>query len=98
MKMPSTYISLLLLCGLMLVYRYTQKSIRQDDKAALNRPFVKTAEPVVKRFSPDSVTTVPLNKNQDDENISGQTGLIERNFSFFRDVLSQLAPVLKNFR
>jgi hypothetical protein len=95
MKMPSTYISLLLLCGLMLVYRYTQKSNHPASKPALAQPFVKAGEPVVKRFLSDSSAYVPLNKNQNDEKMSRQTGLNEKGFSFFRDVISHITPVLK---
>jgi len=98
MKMPSTYISLLLLCGLMLVYQHTRKSGRRYSKPALAQPFVKAGRPVVKRFLSDSLATVPLNKNQNDENTSQQTRLTGQSFSFFRDVIPNLAPMLKNVK
>ena len=98
MKMPSTYISLLLLCGLMFVYNATQKHIHTLQKPFINHPMVKAERPVVKKFSRDKPIAVPLDKNNSDENILRQAGLIERNFSFFRDVLCHIAPALQNVK
>lgn len=96
MKMPSTYISLLLLCGLMLVYHATQKRIHAVQKPASSRPMVKAERPLVKRFSPDKPVAVPLDKNNSDENVLRQTRLTERSFSLFRNVIGNIVPVLKN--
>ena len=96
MKMPSTYISLLLLCGLMLIFHVTQKRIHTLQKPGISRPMVKAGRPLVKRFSPDSMIAVPLNKNNSDENVLRQTRLTERSFSFIRDVIGHIVPVLKN--
>lgn len=98
MKMPSTYISLLLLCGLMLIFSATQKRIHAMQKPVISRPIVKGERPVVKRISPDSLVAVPLNKNNSDENVLRQTRLTVESFSFFRDVIEQMVPVLKNVR
>ena len=59
---------------------------------------VKAERPVVKRFSPDKPIAVPLDKNNSDENVLRQTGLIEKNFSFLRDVICYTAPLLKNVK
>lgn len=96
--MPSTYISLLLLCGLMFVYSATQKRRHTIQKPVISRPMVKAERPVVKRFSPDKPIAVPLDKNNSDENVLRQTGLIEKNFSFLRDVICYTAPLLKNVK
>jgi hypothetical protein len=69
MKMPSTYISLLLFCGLMLLFIYCRS----------NKPA---------RVHPDSTTVQParrLTQNKKSEAV----------FSFFRDVISNIAPALK---
>jgi len=82
----------------MLIYHYTRKNIHPASKPALTQPLVKAGEPVVKRFLSDSTLTVPLNKNQNDENMPRQAGLSERGFSFFSDVIGRIAPVLKDVR
>ena len=72
MKMPSTYISLLLLCGLMLLFIYC----RNNKPAHVHSDMAKT-QPARHLI-------------QDKKNESG--------FSFFRDVISNIAPALKNIK
>ena len=62
------------------------------------QPMVKDMKPVVKRFLLQRPETVPLNKNNDNEKLLQQTGITERGFSLFRDVIGHLAPALKNVR
>lgn len=96
--MPSTYISLLLLCGFMYVFSFTHHS-RQTVPPAIKHPVVKEIRPVVKRFSPDRLPDVPLNKNNNGhEKELRQARLTINGFSFFRDVICHIAPLLKNVR
>jgi len=97
MKMPSTYISLLLLCGLVLLFYYTHKGSAGISKPGQVRPMVKSSKPVVKKYLPAEVTDVYLNKNQNDGNTQEQAGISQSRFSFFKDVISGVAPALKNF-
>jgi hypothetical protein len=69
MKMPSTYISLLLFCGLMLFFIYCRN----------NKP-AKVPRDVTRVQQAKSLT----------QNKKSETG-----FSFFRDVISNIAPALK---
>jgi len=99
MKMPSTYISLLLFCGLMLFYAYAHHQSRQYTKPALGQPLVKENKPMVKRFWPDRQRAVPL--YQDDngyEKELHQARLTISGFSFFRDIICNIAPTLKPAR
>ncbi|MBS1532855.1 MAG: hypothetical protein JSU01_21305 [Bacteroidetes bacterium] len=94
--MPSTYISLLLLCGFMYVFYVTQQHPRPQSQ---KHPVVKELKPVVKTISPARVPYVPLGKNNTQhEKELLQARLTIDGFSFFRDVLSRIAPVLKNVR
>ncbi|HTI60370.1 hypothetical protein [Mucilaginibacter sp.] len=97
MKMPSTYISLLLLCGLILLFYYTHKGSASIAKPGQVRPMVKDGGPLVKKYLPEEGTDVYLNKNQGDGDKQEQTGLNESGFSLFKDVISGVAPALKNF-
>jgi len=96
MKMPSTYINLLLLCWFMyVVYLAHQHPGRPSPK----QPIVKEIKPVVKRFSPVPPGNVPLDKNNDGhEKDFRQARLTIDGFSFFKDVVCHLAPLLKNVR
>ena len=69
MKMPSTYISLLLFCGLMLLFLYCHNS----KTTAAHSNMVKV----------QPVRHILQNKKS------------ESGFSFFRDVISNIAPALK---
>ncbi|HVS92716.1 MAG TPA: hypothetical protein VHE59_11815 [Mucilaginibacter sp.] len=93
--MPSTYISLALLCGGLMFYVYTHRSINKSSPAS---PAVKEMRPVVKRISPAGLPAVPLDKNQNDGKELLQSRLTKSGFSFFGDVLSRIAPVLKNIQ
>jgi hypothetical protein len=95
MKMPSTYISLLLLCGLMLLFYYNKSNYNTTH--ATNLRLVKENRPVVKRISPVGPIAVPLNKNRNNGNSRKQDRLKENSFSFFKDILPDLVPVLKNY-
>ena len=96
MKMPSTYISLFLLCGFVYVVYFTHQRPRQ---LSPKQPVVKEMKPVVKRFSPDRLPDVPLNKNNEThEKELRQARLTIDGFSFFRDVVCHIAPVLNNVR
>jgi hypothetical protein len=96
MKMPSTYISLLLFCGLMLLYVYAHHQTRHASPGPA-QPLVKENVPVVKRFSPDGKPAIPLYKNNNRyEKELHQARLT--GFSFFRDVICNIAPLLKQAR
>jgi len=69
MKMPSTYISLLLFCGLMLFFIYCH-----NNKSHKVHPVFTRVE-----------TGRRLIQNKKSEN----------DFSFFRDIISNIAPALK---
>jgi hypothetical protein len=58
---------------------------------------VKGGGPVVKKYLPEEGTDVYLNKNQGDGNTQEQAGISENGFSLFKDVISGVAPALKNF-
>lgn len=95
--MPSTYISLLLLCGFMYVFYFTHHT-PHNTRPAMTRPVVKEIKPVVKRFLPGQPPAVPLDKNYNHENDPRQTRLNKTGFSFFEDVICHIAPLLKNIR
>jgi len=98
MKMPSTYISLLLLCGFVYVFYFSHHP-RQTVAPAIKHPVVKEMRPVVKRFSPAQHYHVPLNKNNEGhERDLLQARLTIDGFSFFKDVICRIAPILKNVR
>jgi hypothetical protein len=82
----------------MFIYRSTQRQIHLVQKPALIRPVVKAMKPVVKRFLSDKPADVPLYKHQENENLLRQTGLTEKSFSFFSDVICHIVPVLKNVK
>ena len=93
MKMPSTYISLLLLCGFMYVFYFTHQHSKLSNSAPAH-PVVKEIKPVVKSFWPSQQPAVPLDKNNEEhEKDSRQAG-----FSFFTDVICHIVPVLKNVK
>jgi|ERR1700744_860779 hypothetical protein len=97
MKMPSTYINLLLLCGFMYVF-YLVHHTRHTSRPAIKHPVVKATKPVVKRFLPGQLPAVPLDKNYDNEKDTRKALLNESGFSFFKDVVCHIAPLLKNVR
>ena len=97
MKMPSTYISLLLLCGFMYVFYFTQHT-PHNIKPAINHPMVKEIKPVVKKVLPAQSPAFPLDKSFNHEKDPRQTRLNETGFSFFRHVICHIAPLLKNIR
>jgi hypothetical protein len=97
LKMPSTYISLLLLCGFMYVFYFTQHAPR-NTKSPATHPVVKEIRPVVKRFLPAQSPAFSLDKNYNNEKDPRQTRLNETGFSFFRDVICRTAPILENLR
>lgn len=98
MKMPSTYISLLLLCGFMYVFYFAHRA-RPAIAPAIKHPVVNEMRPVVKRFSPAQPFDVPLNKNNEGhEKALRQTRLNIDGFSFFRDVICRVAPLLKSIK
>lgn len=83
--MPSTYISLLLFCGLLSMFCYNNYRIRDNKaKPASSRPVVKEMRPVVKEILPLLPGALSLDKNK------------ERGFSFFRDVIVHIVPALEN--
>jgi hypothetical protein len=93
MKMPSTYISLLLLCCGLMLYIYCTRYKANPGPA---QPIVKEIRPVVKRSLPSEWPVVPLNKNNEHEKELLQARLTKTGFSFFRDVIGHLVPALKN--
>jgi hypothetical protein len=95
MKMPSTYVSLLLLCGFAYVYIFTQKQAGQPPNPAPHAPVIKEKRPVVKRFSPAKAAIVYLNKKHVDGKKEEQTAQPETGFSFFKDVMADIAPALR---
>ncbi|MBS1526941.1 MAG: hypothetical protein JST19_14900 [Bacteroidetes bacterium] len=95
MKMPSTYISLVLLCGGLAFYIYTHRSIAKSGPAS---PAVKEIRPVVKRILPAGLPVVPLNKNYNNEKELLQARLTKTGFSFFRDVICHVVPALKTVK
>lgn len=103
MKMPSTYISLFLLCVFVLIFYYTHKDTGNNTKPVQIRPVVKSSQPVVKKSLPADAVDVYLSKNQKNENKNQknedkqeQAGLNENGFSFFKDVITHISPALKN--
>ncbi|HEX3384121.1 MAG TPA: hypothetical protein VHS53_02975 [Mucilaginibacter sp.] len=96
MKMLSTYISLLLLCGFMYVFYFTSQ---HPGRPSPKHPMVKELRPVVKRISPAQLPAVPLDKNtKEHEKELLQARLTIDGFSFFKDVVCHIAPMLKNIR
>ena len=95
--MPSTYISLLL-CGLMFIFYSNHRRSALRTKPALVRPVVRGNKPMVKKTLPVDATDVYLSKNQNHDNKQDQIGLRENGFSFFKDVISHIAPALKNLK
>jgi hypothetical protein len=95
MKMPSTYISLLLLCGFMYVFYFTHRSTHSA-RPQMTHPVVKEIRPVVKRILPGQPPMLPLDRNYNHEKDTRQTRLNKTGFSFFRDVICHIAPLLKN--
>ncbi|HWD87055.1 MAG TPA: hypothetical protein VG367_02945 [Mucilaginibacter sp.] len=94
--MPSTYISLLLLCGFMYVFSFTRQ---HPGRPAPKHPLVKELRPVVKRISPSQPFLLPLDKNNNGhEKELRQARLTIDGFSFFKDVVCHIAPMLKNIR
>ena len=95
MKMPSTYVSLLLLCGLIFFFYCTHKDARYGIKPVQLRPVVKGNTPVVKKSLPADATDVYLSKNRNDGNTQEQTGAKENGFSFFKNVITHIVPALE---
>src|ERR1700744_1192362 len=97
MKMPSTYISLLLLCCGLMFFIYCNRHYHYyKTDSGIIRPVVKEIPPVVKRSLPSGSPVVPLDKNNDNEKELLQARLTKTGFSFFRDVIGHLVPALKN--
>ena len=71
------------------------KSAPQPPDPALHGPVIKEKRPVVKTFSPAKAAIVYLNKKYNDENKEVQTPQQENGFSFFKDVMADIAPALK---
>lgn len=84
MKMPSTYISLLLFSGLLLMFCYNNHRVRVKAKPASARPVVKEMRPVVKEILLPGSSALSLDKDE------------KKGFSFFRDVLGHIVPALKD--
>jgi hypothetical protein len=97
MKMPSTYISLLLLCGFMYVFYFAHRHTHVTSPP-MTRPVVTEMRPVVKRILRDKPPVFSLDKNYSHEKDTRQTRLNKTGFSFFRDVIGHIAPLLKNIR
>lgn len=98
MKMPSTYISLLLLCGFMYVFYLAHQRLKHVNPPH-TRPVVKEMKMVVKRISPLSLRAVPLDKNcYRYEKEFRQTRMTIEGFSFFKDVLCHIVPSLQNIK
>jgi hypothetical protein len=95
MKMPSTYISLLLLCGFMYVFYRTHRPV-QAAGHPVNHPVVTEIKPVVKRLLPADPPAFTLDKNFKQDKDMRQTGAGPAGFSFFRNVVCRIAPLLKN--
>jgi hypothetical protein len=98
MKMPSTYVSLLLLCGFTFIYIFTQKHSGSSTYPAPHAPFIKEKRPVVKRFSPAKSAVVSLDKKYGGENKAEQTPEQENEFLFLKDVIANIAPAMKHFK
>jgi hypothetical protein len=80
----------------MYVFYYTRQHTRQTSP---KHPVVKEIKPVVKRFSPAQPQDVPLDQNKkENETELRQARLTIDGFSFFRDVIGHMAPVLKNIQ
>lgn len=88
--MPSTYISLLLLCGFIVIFYYTHKDARHNTRPAQVSPTALGNTPAVKKSLTENGTEVYLTKDQDSGNTRPLNG-----FSFFRDVIGNIAPVFK---
>lgn len=98
MKMLSTYISLLLLCGFMYVFYLTHQRLKQSNPLR-TRPVVKEMKTVVKRISPLSPGAVPLNENRNKyEKEFRQARVTLEGFSFFKDVVCHIVPALQNVK
>ena len=74
----------------------SHQSSRHKINPGLVQPVVKEMAPVVKTNWPSALPVVPLNKNQDNEKELLQTRLTKAGFSFFRDVIGDIVPALKN--
>ena len=89
MKMPSTYISLLV-CGLMLIFYVNNSRQIHLQKQVLTPPSTKIIKPHVARLLP----AIPANpdNNNGDHQLPIQTG---HALSFFHVVLTFIAPEIK---
>ena len=89
MKMPSTYISLLV-CGLMLIFYVNNSRQIHLQKQVLTPPSTKIIKPLVARLLP----AIPANpdNNNGDHQLPIQTG---HALSFFHVVLTFIAPEIK---
>ena len=89
MKMPSTYISLLV-CGLMLIFYLNNSRQIHLQKQVLTPPSTKIIKPLVARLLP----AIPANpdNNNGDHQLPIQTG---HALSFFHVVLTFIAPEIK---
>ena len=89
MKMPSTYISLLV-CGLMLIFYLNNSRQIHLQKQVLTPPSTKIIKPLVARLLP-AIPAIPDNNNGDHQ-LPIQTG---HAISFFHVVLTFIAPEIK---
>ena len=89
MKMPSTYISLLV-CGLMLIFYVNNSRQIHLQKQVLTQPSTKIIKPLVARLLP-AIPENPDNNNGDHQ-LPIQTG---HALSFFHVVLTFIAPEIK---
>ncbi|GEM_PF-1513386 len=92
MKMPSTYISLLI-GGLMFVFYVAQPYLNQEPKASLSMQKMR----VIKMLPAGMHFSHGIFKNKNHQGHFGQTKLNEPAFSFFRDILHQVVPALNCF-
>ena len=94
MKMISTYISLLLLCGFMLLFYYTKTyPDNKGGKVPAGQRNLDSGQKIfIKRADSNSFTK----KMKDMEIAQQKQQLDEKGFSFFNDILGDIAPALKN--
>ena len=92
MKMISTYISLLLLCGFMLLFYYCNNSRSKSQAPA---PVNKTRTIAKRPSLPNSLVVHPFKYHYNGSK-QQQTQVSKTGFSFFKDVVTNVLPVLKN--
>jgi hypothetical protein len=80
----------------MFLFYSTHKHPRQKTKPSPFRPVVKERRAIVKRFLPGELSNVHLRKDDGNGNSEQHTGLNEKGYFLFRDIISNIAPALKN--